>query len=267
MPLVTRFYIDRISIVHQMDARVKIIWVFTIFLAVMTFNNPFYHLGIFLSILLIVTAAKLPFKNLFLRTKAIIPLGILITLMWALFGKDGTTLWSWWVFRMTDISLMYGFSVGFRVISLVFALFVVLQSTEQADLLYGLISLKMPYNFAFIITAIFRFAPTISGEADTIREAQRTRAMDFESGSIFERIKKSISFLIPLIVRVLKTTLELSIALSAKAYGAYTNRTFHRQRPLSSKEKILIVLLITCEVTFIVMRIVWHLGAVVPGSI
>ncbi|MCC6147822.1 MAG: energy-coupling factor transporter transmembrane protein EcfT [Anaerolineaceae bacterium] len=267
MPLVTRFYIDRSSPIHQMDARVKLIWVLVIFLAVMTFNHPLYHLAIFLSILAAAAAAKLPMRILFSRVKAIIPLGILIAAMWAIFGKEGVILWKWWVFQITDISLQYGISVGFRVISLVLALFVVLQSTEQAELLYGLIGLKMPYNFAFIITAIFRFAPTISGEADTIREAQRTRAMDFETGSSIERIRKSTSFLVPLIIRVLKTTLELSIALSSKAYGAYPTRTFHRQRPLDQSEKILVVALAGCELLFIIMRFAWGLGAVVPDSI
>lgn len=267
MPLVTRFYIDRASVVHRMDARVKIVWVLMVFLAVMTFNDPFFHLAIFLSIIAVAAAARLPIKTLFSRVKAIIPLGVLIAAMWALFGESGTVLYKFWFFTITDVSIKYGLSVGFRVVSLVFALFIVLQCTEQAELLYGLIALKMPYNFAFIITSIFRFAPTISGEADTIREAQRARAMDFETGSAIERVRKSVSFLIPLIVRVLKTTLELSISLSSKAYGAYKTRTFHRQRPMEASEKVLIFTLVGAEILFLVMRFAWHLGAVVPGSI
>jgi energy-coupling factor transport system permease protein len=267
MPLITRFYVERSSFVHRLDARVKIIWILVIFLAVMTFNNPLYQISIFLSILAVAIMAKLSFSTFFPRVKAIIPLGILIAAMWALFGTNGIVLWKFWVFHVTDISLQYGIAVGFRVISLVFSMFVVLQSTEQAEILYGLISLKMPYNFAFIITAIFRFAPTFAGEADTIQEAQKARAMDFESGSAIERVRKSTSFLVPLIVRVLKTTLELSIALSAKAYGAYPTRTFHRKRPLEFPEGIMLVTLVVCEVLFVLMRLVWHLGAVIPGSI
>ena len=267
MPLVTRFYVDRPSIIHRLDARVKLIWVLAVFLAVMTFNDPFYQAAIFLSILVVAGLGRLSLRELLSRTRAIIPLGILIAGMWALFGRTGTTLLQVWVFNVTDISVAYGIAVGLRVISLVFALFAVLLTTEQAELLYGLIALNIPYNFAFIVTAIFRFAPTIAGEADTIREAQRARAMDFESGSILERIRKSTSFMVPLIVRVLKTTLELSIALSSKAYGAFPSRTFHRQRALNTVERALVMAIIGCEVLFVLMRVVLGWGAVVPGTL
>lgn len=267
MPLVTRFYVDRPSMIHRLDARVKLIWVAVIFLAVMTFNDPFYQAAIFLSILVVARLGNLSFNELFSRTRAIIPLGLLIAGMWALFGRTGTVLAHFWVFNVTDIGIAYGIAVGLRVISLVFALFAVLLTTAQADLLYGLIALKLPYNFAFIITAIFRFAPTIAGEADTIQEAQRARAMDFESGSIVERIRKSTSFTAPLIVRVLKTTLELSIALSSKAYGAYPTRTFYRQRSLNPTERALVIAIVGCQVVFIFLRLGLGWGAVMPGTL
>jgi energy-coupling factor transport system permease protein len=267
MPLVTRFYVDRPSVMHRLDARVKLIWVAVIFLAVMTFNDPFYQAAIFISILIAARLGNLSFNELFSRTRAIIPLGFLIAGMWALFGRTGNVLLHLGVFNITDVSIAYGIAVGLRVISLVFALFTVLLTTAQADLLYGLIALKIPYNFAFIVTAIFRFAPTIAGEADTIQEAQRARAMDFDTGSIVERIKKSTSFMVPLIVRVLKTTLELSIALSSKAYGAYPTRTFYRQRALNPTERVLVVVIIGAEVLFIILRFGLGLGAVMPGTL
>lgn len=267
MPLVTRFYVDQPSLIHSLDARVKIIWAAVIFLAVMTFNDPLYQSTIFFSILAVAILGKLSLTELLSRIKAIIPLGIWIALMWSVFEHTGTVLFRFWIIKITDIGLLYGIGVGLRVISLVFVLFVVLMSTDQAEILYGLISLKMPYNFAFIITAIFRFVPTISGEADTIREAQITRAMDFDSGSIFERIRKSTSFMIPLIIRVLKTTMELSIAITSKAYGAYPNRTFHRQRILNLYERAIIIVLLGCEILFVFMRLVLGWGAVIPGSI
>jgi energy-coupling factor transport system permease protein len=266
MPLVTRLYVEGSSPVHRLNARVKIVWVLIVFLAVMTFNDPFYQAAILASILLVAVYARLSLRQLLGLARPILIVGSLIALMWALFARTGTIFFEFWVFRVSDISVMYGIAVGMRVISLVLAFYVVLQTTEQADLLYGLIALKMPYTFAFIVTAIFRFAPTIAGEAETIREAQRARAMDFETGSIQVRIRKSTSFLIPLIVRVLKTTLELSIALSAKAYGAFPTRTFHRERPLTARERVLVISLILLQVLFIALRYLGY-GAVLPGNL
>jgi energy-coupling factor transporter transmembrane protein EcfT len=266
VPLLTSFYLPRSSPVHRLHPRVKIIGALAAFSAVMTFNDPWYQLGLFLAVLAVAGLARLTPADLLGRVRPVLVVALLIALSWAAFGPDGAPLGDWWIVHVTDTSLAYGLAVGLRVVTLTCAFFLLLETTEQADLLYGLISLRMPYAFAFIITAIFRFAPTIAGESEAIREAQRARAMDFGTGSIPVRVRKQLSFLIPLVVRVLKTTLELSIAISAKAYGAHKGRTFHRSRAMTGREWAVLAALPVLAALLIVWRATGH-GAVLTGSL
>lgn len=266
MPLITTFYLERSSVVHRLHPRVKMIGVLVVFVAVMAFNDPIYQAGIMAAIFIAAGLARLSPLVLLERAKPVIFIGALVAVVWALFGPDGDLIWQWWIFHVTTTSVLYGIAVGLRIISLALAFFFVLQTTQQSDVLYGLISLKLPYQFAFIIATIFRFAPTISGEAETIREAQRARAMDFDKGSVFTRIRKSMSFVVPLLVRVLKTTVELSLAIGSKAYGAFPKRTYYRARGMSGAEWAVLIALILIAIGCVVVRFLGF-GAVVPETL
>lgn len=266
MPLIASFYIDRRSVVHRAHPRLKMVAFLVAFVSIMCFNDPRYQAGIFVAILLFGALAKLTPWDLLSRVRPVLAIALLIAAVWALFGPAGTPIWTFWIFHVTDTSILYGIAAGIRVVSLALAFFYVLETTEQSDVLYGLISLKMPYAFAFIIASIFRFAPTISGEGETIREAQRARAMDFSSGSVFKRISKATSFVVPLLIRVLKTTVELSLAIGSKAYGAYPTRTSFRARAMSVAERVLIVVFPLVAAACITTRILGF-GAVVPGTL
>jgi energy-coupling factor transport system permease protein len=266
MPLLTSFYLDRASAVHRLHPRVKMIWVLVVFVAVMSFNSPVYQAVIVGGVFALGAAAHLTPGDLLSRVRPVLLIALLIAAVWALFGPAGPPVWDFWIFHVSTTSLSYGIAAGLRVVTLAVAFFLVLETTEQADILYGLISMRVPYHFAFIITSIFRFAPTISGEMSVIREAQRARAMDFDSGSIIVRVRKSMSFVIPLLVRVLKTTVELSLAISSKAYGAYPTRTFYRQRRMTGAEYALAVGLPLVAAGCVAVRLLGF-GAVVPGTL
>ncbi|MCU1512986.1 MAG: cobalt transport protein [Microbacteriaceae bacterium] len=266
MPLIATFYLDRRSPVHRAHPRIKLVASLVAFVAIICFNDPRYQLAIFVAILLLGALARLTPFELLGRVRPVLVIAVIIAAAWALFGPAGTPVWQFWIFHVTGTSILYGIAAGIRVVSLALTFFFVLETTEQADVLYGLVSLGMPYPFAFIIASIFRFAPTISGEGETIREAQRARGMDFSSGSIFTRIQKSMSFVIPLLVRVLKTTVDLSLAIASKAYGAYPKRTSFRQRAMTSGERMLMVLLPAIAAACILARVLGY-GALVPGTL
>jgi energy-coupling factor transport system permease protein len=266
MPLVTSFYLPRVSAVHRVHPRVKMLGLLALFVIVMTFNDPIYQAVIFIAILSLGAVSRISPFELLGRVRPVLLVGALIAAVWALFGPDGPVVWDFWIFHVTTTSIQYGIAAGLRVVSLALGFYLVLLTTQQADVLYGLISMRTPYPMAFIITSIFRFAPTIAGEADTIREAQRARAMRFDEGSLFVRIRKSISFVIPLMVRVLKTTVELSLAISSKAYGAGHRRTFFRSRAMKPSEFIAIFTIIAVAVASLALRFAGF-GAVVPGTI
>jgi energy-coupling factor transport system permease protein len=106
------------------------------------------------------------------------------------------------------------------------------------DLVHGAMKLKLPYKAGYILIIAFRFLPTMAREARQIVEAQMSRGLDLQKGSIFNRAKNYIPIFIPLMVRMVKMTVELGIGMESRCFGSKPKRTFLKELKFEKKDRL-----------------------------
>ncbi len=206
------------SPIHNLDPRIKFIYVIIIFIAAIMFNHVIPLVILFIIQLPFVLLARVQRQWLrSLRGAAFLAAFIFgINLLTTFFTK-GYTL------PPADIEFAAGMTLRFVVLVESFSVFFLTTSPDHLGL--ALEQSRVPYEFAFAFTTAVRFVPVLAEEAQTIMDAQKARGLELEKGSLLKRIRNYIPVLIPLIVSAIRRSLELAEAMESRAWGASKKRT------------------------------------------
>ncbi len=227
------FYLDIDTVIHRLDGRTKILLFLLSFLALVLFEDPRFILPIALLILLQNTLAR-AWVNIWRIRFLLTILTITSVIMWNVFASGETHLF-WFV----DLeSLLYSLARTMLILFMIISGMNLLSTTRNEELVLGMIKLGLPYRVGFAISTALRMVPTISGSIYTISQAQRSRGLDLESGSILERIRKYIPLLIPVFISTIRGTNVFGMALESKGFGARDDRTFFLKMEMARRDVI-----------------------------
>ncbi|GAB4310329.1 MAG: energy-coupling factor transporter transmembrane component T [Promethearchaeota archaeon] len=122
------------------------------------------------------------------------------------------------------MSLAFAVAMIARVLVLTTAFSLFFLTVHPDDLALALVSLRVPYNFAFSMSLAFRFVPTLADEAQKILDAQQSRGLELRSGNVFSRTRNLIPVMIPLVVGSIRRALQVAESLDSRAFGAAASR-------------------------------------------
>ena len=257
-------YLDRGTWVHRLDPRTKILGVLIIFVICLCFNHPLYMGAISLGVMLVAISAKTLLN--FWRLRFILFLLVLFsTVLWPFFAKGQTLLASWGPLQVSRESLLYGIAIGLRLATFVATGLIFLSTTRNEELTSGLIRLGVPYPIAFALSTALRLVPTFAGAGATIIQAQMSRGLDLESGTIFSRIGKFIPQAVPLFIYAIRHTNLLAMALESKGFSPQSRRTFYREPHMHRIDYVVFIVLAIVLAGLLYLRVGLGLGAVIPG--
>ncbi|NIQ07120.1 MAG: energy-coupling factor transporter transmembrane protein EcfT, partial [Candidatus Korarchaeota archaeon] len=233
-------YIDKRSIFHGLDPRSKFTWTLCVWIWALAFNHPLWNLTIFLFVLAVGATAKI-LKDLSFIAYGLTSIFIMAVILWPFFVQGSTLLRKIGPFNIYYESVLYAFSIGFRIVSMVLAGMVFFTTTKVEDFAVALRKLRIPYSVIFGITMVFRFFPTMIGEASLISSAAKARGVDLKEGSLLEKARKRIAIMSPLIVTTLRRVIDLSKAIEARGFNAKKERTFLYTQTMKLKDWLLVV--------------------------
>ena len=98
--------------------------------------------------------------------------------------------------------------------------------TRPPDLTQGLARMRLPYRFGFILTLSLQYVPIMFRETKPIMEAQMSRGLELQGGNIIRRARGYVPIFIPLMVRMMKMTIQLSMSMESRCFGAGKERTY-----------------------------------------
>lgn len=254
------------SIIHKLDARVKIIATICYIVAVFLVRE-FHFLGfaVCATFLIIVTLlARVKIWSVIRSIKAILFFVFLSAILQILFGEGGNVLFTIGSLQVTDQALMRAGFIICRITLIVMGASLLTLTTspvEIADgiesLLYPLKFIKFPvHEFALIMSIALRFIPTLLEETDRIICAQKARGANFESGNIFKRAKALIPVLIPLLIGSFRRADELADAMDARCYSGSKNRTKYKKQSIKLNDVIAFLFIVDLIVTVLVFNLV-----------
>jgi len=206
------------SPIHNLDPRIKFVYVIAIFVAAIIFAQIIPLLALFLMQLPFVFLARVQRQWVrSLRGAAFLAAFIFIINILTTFLTSNYTI--------SAVKIEEAAAMTLRFVVLVESFSVFFLTTSPDHLGLALEESRVPYEFAFAFTTAVRFVPVLAEEAQTIMDAQKARGLELEKGSLLKRIRNYVPVLIPLIVSAIRRSLELAEAMESRAWGACKRRT------------------------------------------
>ncbi len=230
-------FMKRDAFLHNLDPRTKLVLAIVYTISALLFKQIIPLLLIFLSLLPLILIGKL-FKQ---WIKSIRGLSFLIVFMV--------------IVNTLFISLSFAIAMILRISIMVSAFSIFFLTVDPNDLALSLISMKIPYEYAFAFSLAFRFVPTIANEAEKIIWAQQSRGYEMEKKGLINQIKNLFPLLIPLIICSIRRAFNVAEALESRAFGSTKKRTFYYTIKFTIKDWIFILYLFIFLLFFIFIKI------------
>ena len=216
-----------------MDPRAKLLIVIFYMVAIFLASSVAATVLLALFLIFAIFAARIPVRTIFKSIKSIVFIILFTAILNVLFYRSGNVLCEWWIFRITDLSLLFSLRMAVRLLLLFLSATLLTLTTTPVALTDGIESLLKPlkvirfpvHEFALIMSIALRFIPTLMEETDRIVRAQKARGADFESGNIFKKAKALLPVLIPLLVSAFNRADELADAMDSRCYSGAKGRT------------------------------------------
>ncbi len=274
------------SPIHHLDPRIKLLS--TILYIVMLFFIPTLskflskggslkgyvllagigYLIITLFLLTVIFISRVPLTKVLRSIRAIIFL-ISFTAVLSLFfyggGKDVHLIFKWKFISLSYESIATATAMALRLVYLVIGPSMLTFTTTPVEitdalerLLKPLALIKFPvHTLAMIMSIALRMIPSLMEETDKIKNAQKARCADFESGNLIKRAKALLPILVPLFISAFRRAEELALAMDSRCYSGAKGRT--RMKILRIRFRDVLGLFIVLAVFFavLVLRYDW----------
>ena len=225
-------YVKSDSFIHKLDPRTKIILNIVYILGVFFIDDIKGYLAYFLIVFFFFFSSKIKIYHLLKALKTISMFIILTSLFNVFFIKEGNIIFNVGFLKIYDKALITSIFISFRVIFLILGSTILTLTTSPTELTDGFESLMKPLRklkvpvgeISLMISISLRFIPTLLDETDKIIKAQKSRGVDFESGSIVKKIKNIVPILVPLFINSFRRADELAIAMESRCYQGSENR-------------------------------------------
>jgi len=174
-------------------------------------------------------------------------------------GASSEVLASLGPLAMRKAGLRVGAATGLRILALSVLSLLFVLTTEIESFLRALVqNLGLPYRIGYSAMAAFRFAPMMRSDMETVRAAHTVRGTPDADG-IRGRLHRASRYAIPLLVNAIRRAERTALAMDARAFGAYDERTHYRKQSVTGTDVAFVVSFWTLSVG--IVGTLWHLGA------
>ena len=221
------------SAIHRLDPRTKLVITFLFIIVIFFVRYYTGYLFILAFMVLTTLLSGIPIKYILKGLKPLMFIILLTFFINVFFTPGETTLFSFWIFRVTEEGLHQGLFMTLRLLFLVTGTSLLTLTTSPIALTDGIEMLLKPlkaikfpaHELAMMMTIALRFIPTLLEETDKIMKAQMARGADFESGNLIQRAKSLVPLLVPLFISAFRRADELAMAMEARCYRGGDSRT------------------------------------------
>ena len=250
------------SLLHKMDARMKIVLLILLMVSIFLCNN-YASLGLVILItLVLVFVSKISFRVVLKSLKPILIIVVFTTVLNAFYGS-GEVLLQLGRIKITEGGVNNAVFMAMRIILLVIQGVMLTYTTTPTSLTDAMEALMKPlslfkvdtHSIAMTMTIALRFIPTLSEEVDRIISAQKSRGADIEGGGIVSRAKAIVPIIIPLFISAFGRAYELAEAMECRCYRGGEGRTKMKVMHLQARDYISMVFVIAYLTGIILLRI------------
>lgn len=250
------------SIVHKLDARIKIFLTLLYVVGIFFVKSYFGFMLTAAMLVCIILIAKLPMASVLKSVKGVLLIVLFTAILNLFLIREGEVLVHWQIFTITKNGVHTTIKMVLRLVLLISGASLLSLTTTPvalADGVEGLMAplklLKVPVrDIAMIMSIALRFIPTLFEETNKIISAQKARGASFDTGGLFARAKALLPVLIPLFVNSFRRADELAFAMDSRCYNATENRTKMKVSKITLKDIVASIVMIAFFVVIILER-------------
>ncbi|WES63775.1 energy-coupling factor transporter transmembrane component T [Microbacter sp. GSS18] len=156
-------------------------------------------------------------------------------------------------------ALVVGFATGLRIAAIASLALIVGLSTTGPDLVRATVQqLRVPYRIGYTALAALRFVPRFGHELDVIRQAHRVRGAHGGRGPL-SAIARWSGYVVPLLAGAIRHAERVALAMDARAFGAYPERTERHLVPWRARDTVFTVVFAASSVAVFWALFPWGL--------
>lgn len=160
--------------------------------------------------------------------------------------KTGIPWIQWGWFSIYSDAIYQTLYIVVRLLYMIIITTILTATTKPLDLTLGIEKLLKPLEkikfpahiIAMMISIALRFIPTLIEETQRIMNAQASRGVDLDNGSLKEKLMAILSLIVPLFISAFDRADQLANAMEARGYNPNAQRTRYKVLKMSSLDYI-----------------------------
>ncbi len=177
--------------------------------------------------------------------------------------RTGYVVFNVWKFTLYSDAIWQTVYILGRLVFMIMITTLLTATTAPLDLTLGLEDLLSPFRkigvpshvIAMMISIVLRFIPTLIEDTQRIMQAQASRGVDLDEGSIKEKIQGIISMILPLFVSAFQRAEDLADAMEARGYYPGKVRTRYKQLKIRPSDYLGLLICIGVLVSVIMINL------------
>lgn len=255
-------YVPLDSRIHRLDPRIKILAMIVAMTAIFLVANFWAYAFLGFVLVSCILISKLSFKFIAKAMKPMMFMLIFLFILNLLVIRTGDVLVDIYGFKLYSHAFIQTLFIVLRLMMMVMVTTLLTATTSPLDLTLGIEDLLSPFRrlgvpaheIAMMISIVLRFIPTLIEDTQRIMNAQASRGVDFQDGSIKEKLGAIISMIIPLFISSFMRAEDLADAMEARGYYPGKERTRYKQLKIRQSDVLFLI------AAFVVLVLVLTIG-------
>ena len=230
-------YLNIDTMMHRLNPAVKILWFFiaAVLVAVCQDFSVALYMLFFFAVLWFATKLQKEVFGLFRSLAVYLFMVVLIWVLILAFKKNGSLepILEWRFICLEWADFGRGLMTLIRIFLMISTFYLLIMTTNFSEIISGLHTLFIPYKVAFSVGLVFQAIPIMVSEYETVLDAQRSRGLEIDKGSLLSKIKKYAVILLPLFMRVLSKSQNMTTAMFVYRLDLDGKRKPYKESPFS----------------------------------
>lgn len=258
-------YLPRNSIVHNLTGTTKLV-----FFLLFTFASMVTYDTRVLLVLMIFSFACFKLSSIKLKEVRFMLIFMLVFLLLnnlfiflfdpnqgtKIYGTEHVLVHLFFKYSLTAEQLFYHFNISLKYFVALPVAILFISATNPSEFAASLNKIGVSYRIGYAVAIALRYIPDIQRDYHNISQAQQARGVELgKNEKLLNRLKNSVSILLPLILSSLARIDTISNAMELRGFGKNKKRTWYTQKPFKAADWAaialgIVLLIFSLAVTF-----------------
>ncbi|MCK9630653.1 MAG: energy-coupling factor transporter transmembrane protein EcfT [Methanoregula sp.] len=249
------------SFLHRLDPRTKLLTLLTVSASALLFSSLPMLVMIVLFELALACMSRITTR--FLRALTLVsPIFVLVIVLDSLFSKvsSGPVWFSAQIGflhpEVTTGGLLFAVAMGLRLLALFGISIIFIMTTSPDDFVRSLRQMGLPPILTFSLGYALKSTTALTGDTRQIMDAQRSRGLELDRGSLIKNPGKLAALFIPVTVSLLKRSGHTADAMQARGFNQSIAPSCYRQQKFGRRDVVMGIVLLALVLILVLIPLI-----------